>query len=287
MERKRDKDPVVPDITHLLYRHYFIGLLHKIREKAPLPDEVESSQEGRSKSGNAKVKKGKGKPNKKHLIIKLVCDEDNNKSELLVYMRHDKYYIIAFGVLGGKTYIFSDFEGEIEGATVLPYDSSYGTMETSSFKITNIKLGYGFFREKVEMLIKQIHLGKDVKILAVQNALKPLMLTITVLLAEGGRFTILGRHPHENNLSHTTEREQPPYSDNIRHGLRTGIVEDSKIMQIIFAPTLPDLQVQCIISFCSTVLGIVVRIPCEVLKQRLQGTYSTCVIACLQLLVTN
>nr|GEW56530.1 hypothetical protein [Tanacetum cinerariifolium] len=126
MERKSDKDPVVPDITHLLYRHYCIGLRHKIREKAPLPDEIKSSQEGRSKSGKAKVKKGKGKPNKKHLIIKLVCDEDNNKSELLVYMRHDKYYIIAFGVPGGKTYIFSNFEGEIEGVTVLPYNSSYG-----------------------------------------------------------------------------------------------------------------------------------------------------------------
>nr|GFA26911.1 hypothetical protein [Tanacetum cinerariifolium] len=67
------------------------------------------------------------------------------------------------------------------------------------------------------MLIKRIHLGKDVKILEVQNALKPLMLTIIVLLAEGGRFTILGRHPHRNNLSHTTEREEPPYSDNIRY----------------------------------------------------------------------
>nr|GFA46411.1 hypothetical protein [Tanacetum cinerariifolium] len=116
-----------------------------------------------------------------------------------------------------KTYIFSDFEGEIEGETVLPYNSSYVRMETSSLKITNIKLGYGFFREKVKMLIKRIHLGKDVKILEVQNALKPLMLTIIVLLAEGGRFTILGRHPHRNNLSHITEREQPPYSDNIRY----------------------------------------------------------------------
>nr|GEZ12468.1 hypothetical protein [Tanacetum cinerariifolium] len=102
--------PAVPDITHLLYRHYFIGLLHKIREKAPLRDEVESSQEGRSKSGKSKVKKGKGKPNKKHLIIKLVCDEDNNKLELLVYMRYDKYYVIAFGVPRGKTYVFSDSE---------------------------------------------------------------------------------------------------------------------------------------------------------------------------------
>nr|GEZ00548.1 hypothetical protein [Tanacetum cinerariifolium] len=73
------------------------------------------------------------------------------------------------------------------------------------------------------MLIKQIHLGKDVKILEVQNALKPLMLTIIVLLAEGGRFTILGSHPLRNNLSHTTEREQPPYSDNIRYTPAKGI----------------------------------------------------------------
>nr|GEX98906.1 hypothetical protein [Tanacetum cinerariifolium] len=223
MERKSDKDPVVPDITHFLYRHYFIGLLHKIREKAPFLDEVESSQKGRSKSRKAKVKKGKRKPNKKHLIIKLVYDEDNNKSELLVYMHDDKYYVIAFGVPGGKTYILSDFEGEIERATVLPYNSSYVRMETSSLKIINIKLGYGLFREKVKMLIKHIHPGKDVKILEVQNALKPLMLTIIVLLAEGGRFTILGRHLHRNNLSHTTEREQPPYSDKIRYTLARGI----------------------------------------------------------------
>ncbi|XP_024975417.1 calcium-binding mitochondrial carrier protein SCaMC-1 [Cynara cardunculus var. scolymus] len=55
------------------------------------------------------------------------------------------------------------------------------------------------------------------------------------------------------------------------HGLRTGIFEASKIVLINVAPTLPDLQVQSIASFCSTVLGTAVRIPCEVLKQRLQA----------------
>ncbi|XP_076900610.1 uncharacterized protein LOC143554816 [Bidens hawaiensis] len=55
------------------------------------------------------------------------------------------------------------------------------------------------------------------------------------------------------------------------HGLRTGIFEASKIVLINVAPTLPDIQVQSVASFCSTVLGTAVRIPCEVLKQRLQA----------------
>ncbi|CAN0909311.1 Probable S-adenosylmethionine carrier 2, chloroplastic [Linum grandiflorum] len=55
------------------------------------------------------------------------------------------------------------------------------------------------------------------------------------------------------------------------HGLRTGIFEASKLLLINVAPTLPDFQVQSIASFCSTVLGTAVRIPCEVLKQRLQA----------------
>ncbi|KAK1409548.1 hypothetical protein QVD17_36074 [Tagetes erecta] len=55
------------------------------------------------------------------------------------------------------------------------------------------------------------------------------------------------------------------------HGLRTGIFEASKIVLFNVAPTLPDLQVQSVASFCSTVLGTAVRIPCEVLKQRLQA----------------
>uniref|UniRef100_A0A0A9E1V0 Mitochondrial substrate carrier family protein n=1 Tax=Arundo donax TaxID=35708 RepID=A0A0A9E1V0_ARUDO len=55
------------------------------------------------------------------------------------------------------------------------------------------------------------------------------------------------------------------------HGLRTGIFEASKLVLINVAPTLPEIQVQSMASFCSTVLGIAVRIPCEVLKQRLQA----------------
>ncbi|GAV73479.1 Mito_carr domain-containing protein/EF_hand_4 domain-containing protein [Cephalotus follicularis] len=55
------------------------------------------------------------------------------------------------------------------------------------------------------------------------------------------------------------------------HGLRTGIFEASKLVLINIAPTLPDIQVQSISSFCSTFLGTGVRIPCEVLKQRLQA----------------
>ncbi|CAI0442852.1 unnamed protein product [Linum tenue] len=55
------------------------------------------------------------------------------------------------------------------------------------------------------------------------------------------------------------------------HGLRTGIYEVSKVVLVHVAPTLPDIQVQSISSFCSTFLGTAVRIPCEVLKQRLQA----------------
>ncbi|XP_027087050.1 calcium-dependent mitochondrial ATP-magnesium/phosphate carrier protein 1 [Coffea arabica] len=55
------------------------------------------------------------------------------------------------------------------------------------------------------------------------------------------------------------------------HGLRTGIFEASKLVLINVAPTLPDFQVQSVASFCSTFLGTAVRIPCEVLKQRLQA----------------
>lgn len=55
------------------------------------------------------------------------------------------------------------------------------------------------------------------------------------------------------------------------HGLRTGIFEASKLVLINVAPTLPELQVQSMASFCSTILGTAVRIPCEVLKQRLQA----------------
>ncbi|XP_039037336.1 mitochondrial substrate carrier family protein C-like [Hibiscus syriacus] len=55
------------------------------------------------------------------------------------------------------------------------------------------------------------------------------------------------------------------------HGLRTGIFEASKLVLVNVAPDLPDIQVQSMASFCSTVLGTAVRIPCEVLKQRLQA----------------
>lgn len=55
------------------------------------------------------------------------------------------------------------------------------------------------------------------------------------------------------------------------HGLRTGIFEASKLLLTHFAPGLAELQVQSLASFCSTVLGTAVRIPCEVLKQRLQA----------------
>lgn len=55
------------------------------------------------------------------------------------------------------------------------------------------------------------------------------------------------------------------------HGLRTGIFEASKLVLVNVAPTLTEIQVQSISSFCSTFLGTAVRIPCEVLKQRLQA----------------
>uniref|UniRef100_A0A7C9A181 EF-hand domain-containing protein n=1 Tax=Opuntia streptacantha TaxID=393608 RepID=A0A7C9A181_OPUST len=55
------------------------------------------------------------------------------------------------------------------------------------------------------------------------------------------------------------------------HGLRTGIFEASKLVLINVAPNLPEIQVQSLASFCSTLLGTATRIPCEVLKQRLQA----------------
>ncbi|KAG8390673.1 hypothetical protein BUALT_Bualt01G0108100 [Buddleja alternifolia] len=55
------------------------------------------------------------------------------------------------------------------------------------------------------------------------------------------------------------------------HGLRTGIFEASRLVLVNIAPTLPEIQVQSVASFCSTFLGTAVRIPCEVLKQRLQA----------------
>uniref|UniRef100_A0A1J3GV30 S-adenosylmethionine mitochondrial carrier protein n=1 Tax=Noccaea caerulescens TaxID=107243 RepID=A0A1J3GV30_NOCCA len=55
------------------------------------------------------------------------------------------------------------------------------------------------------------------------------------------------------------------------HGLRTSIYEASKLALPRFAPCLLDIQVQSIASFLGTVLGTTLRIPCEVLKQRLQA----------------
>ncbi|KAK9741500.1 hypothetical protein RND81_03G110700 [Saponaria officinalis] len=55
------------------------------------------------------------------------------------------------------------------------------------------------------------------------------------------------------------------------HGLRTGIFEATKLVLINVAPTLPEIQIQSLASFCSTLLGTATRIPCEVLKQRLQA----------------
>ncbi|KAG0487932.1 hypothetical protein HPP92_006743 [Vanilla planifolia] len=44
-----------------------------------------------------------------------------------------------------------------------------------------------------------------------------------------------------------------------------------KVLLTNVAPTIPEIQVQSMASFCSTLLGTAVRIPCEVLKQRLQA----------------
>ncbi|KAL1210238.1 putative S-adenosylmethionine carrier 2 [Cardamine amara subsp. amara] len=55
------------------------------------------------------------------------------------------------------------------------------------------------------------------------------------------------------------------------HGLRTSIYEASRLALPLVAPNLLDIQVQSIASFFGTVLGTTLRIPCEVLKQRLQA----------------
>ncbi|KAG2308346.1 hypothetical protein Bca52824_028094 [Brassica carinata] len=55
------------------------------------------------------------------------------------------------------------------------------------------------------------------------------------------------------------------------HGLRTSIYEASRLALPLVAPGLLDIQVQPIASFLGTVLGTTLRIPCEVLKQRLQA----------------
>jgi phosphatidylinositol phospholipase C delta len=54
--------------------------------------------------------------------------------------------------------------------------------------------------------------------------------------------------------------------------IRTRIFGQNKVYSNIALPhELLLLQVQSLASFCSTILGTVVRIPCEVLKQRLQA----------------
>ncbi|XP_039135906.1 S-adenosylmethionine mitochondrial carrier protein [Dioscorea cayenensis subsp. rotundata] len=55
------------------------------------------------------------------------------------------------------------------------------------------------------------------------------------------------------------------------HGLRTGLFEASRLILGCVAPSLPELQVYSLSSFCGTMLGTASRIPCEVLKQRLQA----------------
>ncbi|MED6191867.1 hypothetical protein PIB30_004524 [Stylosanthes scabra] len=56
------------------------------------------------------------------------------------------------------------------------------------------------------------------------------------------------------------------------HALRTGIFEASKLVLLQGSPTkLPEIQVNSILSLCSTILGTVTRIPSEVVKQRLQA----------------
>ncbi|CAM8957946.1 unnamed protein product [Rhodiola kirilowii] len=60
------------------------------------------------------------------------------------------------------------------------------------------------------------------------------------------------------------------------HGLRTGICETIKFILVSVAPTMPDIQVESVSSFCGTILGTTTRIPSEVLKQRMQaGLYDS------------
>lgn len=55
------------------------------------------------------------------------------------------------------------------------------------------------------------------------------------------------------------------------HGLRTGLCEASKFVLRNVNPALPDIQVESLASFISAILGTASRVPCEVLKQRLQA----------------
>ncbi|GBG82606.1 hypothetical protein CBR_g34975 [Chara braunii] len=55
------------------------------------------------------------------------------------------------------------------------------------------------------------------------------------------------------------------------HGLRTGVMEVTKLLLKNVAPDLPAMQVQSLASLSSTIIGTAFRIPCEVMKQRLQA----------------
>lgn len=58
-------------------------------------------------------------------------------------------------------------------------------------------------------------------------------------------------------------------------GFRVGVFEAVKLGTKMLLPSIPDLQVQTIASGMGSFIGTAVRIPCEVLKQRLQaGQYS-------------
>ncbi|KAH1055394.1 hypothetical protein J1N35_033459 [Gossypium stocksii] len=60
------------------------------------------------------------------------------------------------------------------------------------------------------------------------------------------------------------------------HGLGSGICEVSKLELINVAPNLPNIQVESMSSFFSTVLGTVARFPCEDgLKGLFRGTGAT------------
>ncbi len=58
-------------------------------------------------------------------------------------------------------------------------------------------------------------------------------------------------------------------------GFRVGVFEAAKLGTKVLLPSIPDLQVQTIASGMGSFIGTAVRIPCEVLKQRLQaGQYT-------------
>ena len=59
-------------------------------------------------------------------------------------------------------------------------------------------------------------------------------------------------------------------------GFRVGVFEAVKLGTKVLLPSIPDLQVQTIASGMGSFIGTAVRIPCEVLKQRLQaGQYTS------------